>query len=422
MLTEDQHSVTIESIKFWWFMNIHLMRFRGENGERFSVLNDKDGMPLFYPTLFATWTLRGSSLAANSITNTLNALKLLLVWEFERELDLESNFRNGKFLNYNQIRDLCDFLQKSIARKKYFKTFSINRSSKKVDVSVHYFRITTAAKYLQFLAYRVSHSAVERDIEKMVVSIKAHRPCKPNKSSIDRDEVHLSDEVIHAIEAALRPGAPDNPARNRGIQLRNALIFFLLKHTGIRRGELLNLRISDINFGDCTMTIVRRPDSTLDTRKFQPTAKTRPRRIRIATSLVENIADYIKEARRYVPGARKHDYLFVTHKAGPSQGAPMSIGAFGKWMVKISCIVKESKFHAHSLRHNWNYQFSRLAEEKGMSAAEEERIRSYFMGWSETSGTAATYNRRHIKEKAQIAGLELQKHYIDFRKNSHEDM
>jgi hypothetical protein len=30
------------------------------------------------------------------------------------------------------------------------------------------------------------------------------------------------------------------------------------------------------------------------------------------------------------------------------------------------------------------------------------------MGWSETSGTAATYNRKHIKEQAGKAVLELQ--------------
>ena len=34
------------------------------------------------------------------------------------------------------------------------------------------------------------------------------------------------------------------------------------------------------------------------------------------------------------------------------------------------------------------------------------------MGWSETSGTAATYTRRHIRKKAQAASLELQKNIM----------
>ncbi|MEW9030508.1 site-specific integrase [Salmonella enterica] len=393
-------------------MDISTRRFRGSDGERFSVLVDEQGMPLFYPTLFITWTLRASSHAANSITNALNALKALCAWEASRGMDLESAFTQGVLLDHNQVRDLCDFLQRSLESEQPAKVTPIRHKPKVVGTTVHYFRISTAAQYLQFLAHRVAPHIADEVVNKMFETIKEHRPSKPNKSSTDRDEIHLSDEAIHAIEAALKPGSPDNPANDGEVQLRNALMFFLLKLTGMRRGELLNLRISDINFADNTLAVVRRPDSSLDTRKHQPTAKTRSRRIRIAPALVERIANYVKDVRRNVPGARRHDYLFVTHKAGPTQGAPLSIGAFSKWMGQISDIAENAGFHAHALRHNWNYQFSRLAEEKGMSSEEEEKIRSYWMGWSETSGTAGTYNRRHTKEKAQQAGLELQERYV----------
>ena len=62
-------------------MEISLSRIRGSDGERFSVLVDSLGIPLYYPTLFATWVLRNGSLAANSITDSLNALKALYAWE-----------------------------------------------------------------------------------------------------------------------------------------------------------------------------------------------------------------------------------------------------------------------------------------------------------------------------------------------------
>lgn len=399
-------------------MDVFLRRFRGSDGERFSVLVDEEGMPLFYPTLFITWTLRASSHAANSITNALNALKALCAWESRLGIDLVSTFTQGVLLDHNQVRDLCDFLQRSLESERPTKVTSILQKPKVVGANVHYFRISIAAQYLQFLAYRVAPQLDDDVVKKMVETIKAHRPSRPNKSSIDRDEIYISEEVIETIEAALKPGSPDNPALDGDVQLRNALMFFLLKLTGIRRGELLNLRVGDINFGDNTMAVVRRPDSGLDTRKHQPTAKTRPRRIRIAPALVEKIGDYVMDARKKVPGARRHDYLFVTHKAGPTQGAPLSIGAFSKWMGQISDIVENAGFHAHALRHNWNYQFSRLAEEKGMSPEEEEKTRSYWMGWSETSGTARTYNRRHTKEKAQQAGLELQERYTKSNRKS----
>lgn len=66
-----------------------------------------------------------------------------------------------------------------------------------------------------------------------------------------------------------------------------------------------------------------------------------------------------------------------------------------------------SGIHAHSLRYHWNYSFSQTCESQGMTPEREEKLRSYLMGWSETSGTAATCNRRHIKEQAGKAVLEL---------------
>ena len=399
-------------------MDISLRRFRGSEGERFSVLVDGQGMPLFYPTLFSTWVLRASSQAANSITNTLNALKAVCAWEARVGIELESLFLQGKLLDHNQIRDLCDFLQRSLISNEVTTVTSIRQKPNVVNASIHYFRISTAARYLKFLAHRVAPHLDDVVVNKMVDTIKAHRPGKPKKSDPDRDEIHLSDEAVQAIEAALRPGSYDNPARDSGVQLRNALMFFILKLTGVRRGELLNLRIGDINFGNNTMSVIRRPDSNLDTRKHQPTAKTLPRRLRIAPALIGKISDYVKDIRSKVPGAKRHDYLFVTHKAGPTQGAPMSIGAFSKWMGQIADVAEGAGFHAHALRHNWNYQFSRLAEQKGMSPEEEEKTRSYWMGWSETSGTAGTYNRRHTKEKAQQAGLELQERYYQSNQES----
>lgn len=397
-------------------MDISLRRFKGSDGERFSVLVDSQGMPLFYPTLFSTWNLRARSLAANTITNALNAIKVLYAWEAHVGLRVESIFSRSELLDQNQIRDLCDFLQRSLLTDKEKKVIPIKRQPKVVGTSNYYFRLSIVADYLDFIAHRLAPGLDDARIEKMVESIKAHRPSKPYRSSANRDDIHLTDEVIQVVEDALKPSSPNNPAKDYGVQLRNALMFFILKLTGVRRGELLNLRISDFDFGANTMAVVRRPDSNLDARKHQPTAKTLPRRLRIHPELIKKVYEYVSTHRGKVPGARRHDFLFVTHKAGPTQGAPLSIGAFSKWMGSIGDLVDGAGFHAHALRHNWNYEFSRMADSKGMCSEDEEKTRSYWMGWSETSGTAGLYNARHTKEKAQEAGLELQQRYVN-RKN-----
>lgn len=392
-------------------MEISLRRFRSSDGERFSVLVDAHGMPLYYPTLFSTWVLRNGSLAANSITNALNALKALHAWEIHSGIDLESTFSQGELLDENQIRDLSDFLQCSLVRDVGKKIVSINRKPRVVGAHAHYFRMTVAADYAEFLANRLAKGVEAIRIKKMASAIKANRPIKPSKSVDDSDETHLPDEVIEALEDALRPGAENNPARDYGVQLRNALMFTLLRSTGMRRGELLNLKIEDVDFGANTLKVVRRPDAKGDTRRHQPTSKTLPRRMALLPELIGKIRVYVMTERNKVPGARKHGYLFVTHKAGPTQGAALSISAFGKLMGELAEVVAGAGFHAHALRHNWNYGFSRIADAQGMSPEREHKTRSYLMGWSETSNSAEVYNRRHIKEKAQESVLELQRKY-----------
>ena len=54
-----------------------IRRFQGESGERFSILVDDTGMPLYYPALYVTAELRGASLSINTINSVLSSLKLL---------------------------------------------------------------------------------------------------------------------------------------------------------------------------------------------------------------------------------------------------------------------------------------------------------------------------------------------------------
>lgn len=391
-------------------MNISMRRFVAADGERFAVLVDGSGMPLYYPALFATWRLRSRSLAANSIFNSLHAIKALYVWQAELGIDLESLFSRSELLGEERVRELSDFLQRALpSLNQHKKVVPIGRRPRTVSASNHYFRLTVVADYLEFLYSRLcppGHGS--KDAKVMVAAIRANRPSKPKKSASDRDERYLDEAVVDLVAEALKPGSDLNPAREYPVQLRNMLMFMILRMTGMRRGELLNLRVSDIDFRSQTLKVVRRPDSKGDMRVHQPTAKTLQRTIPITPELMAHIHDYVLRYRNKLPMAKKHGYLFVTHKEGPTLGRPFSIPAFQKWMSSVSSIIKDSGIHAHALRHHWNYTFSLVIDEKGLSSAHEAKTRSYLMGWVETSGTAQIYNKRHTKQKAAESVLALQ--------------
>lgn len=58
-------------------LSVHVL---GE-GERVPMLHDEQGVPLFYPTRFATSQLRNSGAAVNTCRNKLADLVVLMRWE-----------------------------------------------------------------------------------------------------------------------------------------------------------------------------------------------------------------------------------------------------------------------------------------------------------------------------------------------------
>ncbi|EWC39190.1 site-specific integrase [Pseudomonas sp. MTM4] len=394
-------------------MRLSVRRFQTESGERFLILVDDAGMPLYYPALFVTAVLRGGNRAINTISHALTAIKLLYAWDDYYCVDLESRFKRSELLFEHEIHSLRDFSQKRLADTKpnEGKVTSIKRRQRLVSTESQFNRMSVIADYVGFIAgrlYPVTATSA-KDISAMVAMIKANRPRINELTEKDSSDTHLDDGLLDALEDVIRPGGEANPIADSGIQVRNALMFTILRLTGMRRGELLNLKIDDFDFKTEVVRVVRRPDSAGDPRQYQPLAKTRERTLPLTPEVMERISDYITKYRNKVPGARKHGFLFVTHKAGPNQGWPISNSGFGKFIFGLTEIASNLEgFHSHALRHHWNYVFSRLVTEKGITPEREEKLRSYLMGWSETSGTASTYNRRHIREEAGKAVIELQ--------------
>lgn len=394
-------------------MQLSVRRFQAESGERFLILVDDTGMPLYYPALFVTAVLRGGNRATNTINHALTAIKLLYAWGDYYRIDLESRFKRSELLFEHEIHSLRDFSQKRLAdtKPKEGKVTSIKRRQQWVSMESQFNRMSVIADYVGFIAgrlYPVTATSA-KDISAMVAVIKANRPRINGLTEKDRSDIHLDDGLLDALEEIIRPGGESNPIADIGIQVRNALMFTILRLTGMRRGELLNLKIDDFDFKTEVVRVVRRPDSAGDSRQYQPLAKTRERTIPLTPELIVRISDYITKYRNKVPGARKHGFLFVTHKSGPNQGWPLSNSSFGKFISGLTEMASTLEgFHAHALRHHWNYEFSKLVSEKGITPEREEKLRSYLMGWQETSGTARTYNRRHIREEAGKAVIELQ--------------
>lgn len=386
-----------------------------DTGERYCLMVCKENaLPVYYPNLYLTTQFRNRSVSSSTLNAEAAHLAGFYTFCKKKKIDLEGRLKSQECLSLQEIDCLRDFCQENHAKVKPSSlAINVSRFLKRNDgvcLGTQYARLTSVANYLNWLPFVLLKRPSEEfqlDLKRMVDQVRARRPKSKNRNPKDRS---IDDDKIEALLEVVRLGSDLNPFESK-VQNRNRIIIILLLYLGIRRGELLNIRIQDIDFNNNQLAIVRRADERDDVRTQSPNAKTQSRRLPLTDLIIKDIHCYITKDRRNVPGARKHDYLIVTHKEGANSGMPLSISGYQKILSELRHqFPKLSEVTGHMLRHTWNRKFSEKLD--GMidspSPEKQEQIRSYLMGWKPGSGTAGTYNRRFIEQASHNASLAMQ--------------
>ena len=249
---------------------------------------------------------------------------------------------------------------------------------------------------------------LERALQETVDGVLERRPRG------NRGEYCVREGLDHKTEAHImtitKPDHPDNPFTQSFSKVRNSLMFSWFDELGIRRGELAGVRVRHLRERMTKVEIVRRSDDPTDPRADQPNAKTLERILHLSAPTAGATREYILNHRRHIPGATKHDFLFVA----TGTGKPLSCSAINKVFQRFRERIPIPHLTAvtpHVFRHTWNDRFSEAvdSQETGMSETAEQEARSYWMGWSPTSQTAATYTKRHVREKTAKIMKDMQK-------------
>lgn len=409
------------------------------SGERLPLLLGHDGLPIFEPTVFSLTEVRSRNRASNTIDSYLRSIMVFFLFLDLRGINLEERLNVGQLLSLGEIEDLVGICrlpvenihlmleEEQVATKQTFiktKVVLLERlrktSSKKEDISVDpssaATRLRNIRDYLKWLCtVRILKSGIDLTLRTSLEStllytsnaIEARLP----SGSYGKKREGLSPKVVSEILKVINPQSKENPWFDEHSRHRNELIILWLLNLGLRRGELLNIRISDLNFRAETVEVIRRADDIKDQRANQPKVKTRGRQIPLSPGLLDKTNAYIMNHRSVIKGARKHDFLLVSSDSG----APLSIPSLNKIfaVLKSKFPEIEDQLFPHIFRHTWNDNFSEEMDRNNVNEVNEQKLRSYLMGWSETSGTAATYTKRHVRKKAQAASLELQKNIME---------
>jgi len=411
----------LQKSKFYMVMatRFGVSSFILDSGERYCLVVDRStDLPLYYPNLFLTTQLRNKSDASATIEAAAANLVILLRFLDRRGIDLQERFLKRDFLKVHELDDLRDFSQRKLgnmsataAAKSIFSLEELEESAGTVTNGTQYSRLTTIAGYIGWLAKHLLDSAGEnviKQIDVMEEQIKARRPSKRGRNNTRNKS--LSDEQLETLFEVIRPKSEFNPF-TAYVQRRNRLMVLVLYYLGIRRGELLNIRIRDIDFSKNQLEIVRRADEKDDLRSDQPKVKTRSRILPLSDALAKELHEFVAMDRRKIQNANRHDFLFVTYKAGKTVGQPITIAGYHKVVDVVRSVCPDLyAMTGHKLRHTWNRKFSEHMDSMGSPPSEErqEQIRSSLQGWKDGSGTASTYNKRFVEQKAYEAALSMQ--------------
>lgn len=410
-----------------------LETYQWRDGEQYChLLDSRTGLPHQLSLLYLTIKVRNGGKSLSAMQAALGAIHLLLQYFEDHEIDIESRFRKGIFLTAGECEQLRRVSQTHMGRanREAGNVVPLNRGKnghhspmRVVESQYASKRLTEMGEYLYWLAAQLGGSFLSeqraRNSLKMFENILELRPRNGNLGG-DQEEGIWTEQNDSLLLEIIHPEGAKNPFVNDpGTRVRNYLLVQLLRTLGKRRGEILNLQRRDFNPNASQLSIVRRQDAKEDCRKDRPNVKTREHTLSIAPELKELILEYLK-FRREVPGANKDPYLLVTHKAGLSQGGPMTKGALYAVFGAIKKVEPRLRhLHPHLLRHNFNFELSRTFDRQSgdRNFDQEAKIRANVNGWSEHSEMSTTYDKRHVAKKAQAASLATQNELVQLLKN-----
>lgn len=385
------------------------------HGERWAMLLDGNGMPLFYPTLYNTTKLRNAGKSTSTQELHLTAIKILHEFCYSQDINLTERIRSKNFLTTGELDGLSDACRRKKRGIKKSRVVSLKKGYTppmvKVGSTTHYTYLRCIATYLKWLCEillgteRFTAEA-DRAVEALVEGVRARGVTNASRAGDDDTLRGMTQSQETKLFQILQPGSDMNPFTDAGVQVRNYVLVKLTALTGARGGEILNARTGDIDWEARTLSIVRRADSKQDPRRKQPRAKTNQRILPLTQETLAEIRTYIVHVRKHIPNAAAHSYLFVTHKSGPTQGQPISLSSHQALFATIRHTYPDLDISAHDLRHRWNWRYSEtMQHQQNIGFTEAEQLRNILAGWRPGSKTGQRYNKAYIQKRAYEAML-----------------
>ncbi|CAM4049513.1 site-specific integrase [Vreelandella rituensis] len=379
----------------------------------------QDHIPVYYPNLYVTFELSGKALET-----TKKYLEHLTVFEgflAFSSIDLISRLEQRPQSQYLTDSEIARFVSDAgfnkVTLAKKYAGMRLHPTAYESVGKIHAKqRIEAVRDYLAFLYDKLGdHSTRDEAVDdvkrRFNRKIKAASPGW-KKTRIDEMKGLTASERSRLLKV-MHPESAENPFADESIKLRNFIILLLGLDMGLRRSEMLLIKIGDIHWPSRQLSVVNLENESLDPRTMAPQFKTHERMLVMSDDLYESISQYeskyrYRKTHKGSSQARKHPFLLVSHRR--NEGKPMSIKALDGVFPRVGKVAPElAHIHPHILRHDAVYTMLESMREELENLTPEDRttqvqkVLTWMFGWSPESNMPALYGAKFWKEEADKA-------------------
>lgn len=406
----------LEKVMLWsWAVGHHIIEIRVDGARRKVLMQGHH--PHYYANLYVT--LEQSGKALNTQQKYLEHIGVAEDFLHYESIDLITRLEarpNSSYLTDSEIsRFVADA---ALSKATLYKKYKGVRLSPKAHIAVGKIhaqqRLESVRDYLMFLYLKLgdetSRNAASVEIDGLINrKIKAARPGWKKRK--DNNIKGLTNETRNRLTYIMHPDSSENPFSNEALKLRNYIILLLGLEIGLRRSEMLLIRLSDIRWHSRELAIVNVENENIDPRTIAPQFKTHERILVMGDELTLALMHYVDTFRlrdTKTLKSKSHPFLLVSH--GRNNGSPLSIKALDDIFPRAGRLVPElAHIHPHILRHDAVYTLlESMRDELEMLSPEDrttktQKILTYAFGWSPDSNMPNLYGAKFWKEEANKA-------------------
>jgi integrase len=268
-------------------------------------------MPMYWPTLWTLTDLMASGKSINTIKQAMTTLKLVYAYLEEQGIQLEERLRSARFLERHELEGMYRYLKIPIRKVTNGKVVNISRFDE-VSSGSFAIRLNYAKAFFVFVleVYTFKHLHDEKkkkQMETVLHLVKAFfKARRPSIDKLTEPRMGLNKKDQEKLLSLIAVDGPKNPWKSEFVKVRNEAMIHLLLDSGMRRGELLTLKRSDLDIEQQTIKIEKKVEGLVDPRRYKPKVKTKSRLIPIKNSSINKVYEFIIKYRSKGPIGKKH--------------------------------------------------------------------------------------------------------------------